>query len=1180
MVAQTRGAGQVSPQKLKFHDKLAGKGLSTDALLKKLKGLHTQLAELDQDRVDTSTLATARKELIHNTILLHKDRGVKAYAACCLADILRLFAPDAPYTHNELRDIFQFFFRQLATGLKGPDSPYYNEYFHLLESLSTVKSVVLVCDLPNAEELMIDVFRDFFALVRHDLAKKIELHMADVLVALIDESTTLPSELMDIIMAQFLDKNVGHDNPAYRLAVQVCNTTSDKLQRHICQYFTEIIVQHTPEEELDDVRKAHELVKQLNKSCPSLLHLVIPQLEEELRVEDLTLRCMATQVLGEMFSDKGGMDLVRKYPTTWNFWMLRRNDKSPVVRLAFVEAAHGLLVNLPEQKDVVEEALGTKLLDPDEKIRAAVCKLYSQLDYETALHHVSEQQLRSVAERGFDKKGVVRVEALNSIGKLYSLAYPEIENGDQGAIKQFSWIPQSLLKMINSQEVKAVAEHTLAEFVFPLLASSREADMDESVWTDRLLTTMKFLDEKAIASLISFSGLKLARPSVYERFVQCCRENNAGIIDENEEDTVRKLNACINRLSATLPDPQKAVDDLSAFAKLNESRLYKLLEVCMDPQTNLKLLVKSSREFLRRLEQSSAGILSTMGTVLRRASLRLINQSSVPSLLRHLQRGDPTGDGYGTSQAQLLANNSQAILSSISKHCPSIYKAHIGELTKAIADEKNPRLVEVCLQALASLTNWDEKLAPGDKRTGERVTRSVLEDNHRHAKHSARLLGKLKNGEKLSSDAVDTIANDLTDVDEHKLVAHVAALVEFARTSPDAFESRSETIMNFLVKKVLMSPSPLSPDDMDSDVEWVENDNLSSSLRTRILALKVCRNRCLAHVASDTALEVTTPVLKMFFTLLEHNGSLHGNGKDDPQVRARMRLQAAVSLLHLSTVSQYASAISQNFALLAITAQDPCYQVRMIFLQKYITLATRQLLPPHFNVIPFLTVHDPEPDVKATAKAYVELAYRASSPSARVNRFEMIFVQFLHLLAHHPDFALTQEGLPDMAKYIDFYLESVASAENVSLLFHLAGKAKTVRDSESHLYSEYLYALSELSQHIIKALAKARSWALQSIPSKVKMPTGILRPLPNAEAANKILKQVFLPAEALDWVNVQSRSSKAGGDARALDRPKPIRKHAGKRKELSIGRMVMRSKLGLYNISALFNPTHEATTRE
>ncbi len=144
------------------------------------------------------------------------------------------------------------------------------------------------------------------------------------------------------------------DNPAFRLAVQVCKTTSDRLQRHVCQYFTEIIVQHSPDDELDDIRKAHELVKQLNKFCSPLLHLVIPQLEEELRVEDLTLRIMATRVLGEMFADKGGADLLRRYPTTWSLWHLRRNDKSSVIRLAFVEAMYGLLVGLPEQRDFVE----------------------------------------------------------------------------------------------------------------------------------------------------------------------------------------------------------------------------------------------------------------------------------------------------------------------------------------------------------------------------------------------------------------------------------------------------------------------------------------------------------------------------------------------------------------------------------------------------------------------------------------------------------------------------------------------------------------------------------------------------------------------------------------------------------------------------------------------------------
>ena len=51
----------------------------------------------------------------------------------------------------------------------------------------------------------------------------------------------------------------------------------------------------------------------------------------------------------------------------------------------------------------------------------------------------------------------------------------------------------------------------------------------------------------------------------------------------------------------------------------------------------------------------------------------------------------------------------------VSKHCPALYKAHIGEFSKAIADEKNARLVEVCLHALAAAAMWDAKIAPSDK---------------------------------------------------------------------------------------------------------------------------------------------------------------------------------------------------------------------------------------------------------------------------------------------------------------------------------------------------------------------------------------------------------------------------------------------------------------------------------
>jgi sister chromatid cohesion protein PDS5 len=209
--------------KLAFPEKLIVSGKSsTDTLLRKLQRLHALLASYDQDTFDASSLQrhSVKRDLIHSTVLLHKDRGIKAYAACCLADVLRLTAPDAPYTGEELGDVFAFFFRQLVNGLKSTESTYFNQYFHLLESLSTVKSVVLVCDLDNAEEMMSDVFRDFFALVRRDFSqvggtgaaaamggRKMEMFMGDILIALLDECQSVPSDVLEILMSQFMDKN-------------------------------------------------------------------------------------------------------------------------------------------------------------------------------------------------------------------------------------------------------------------------------------------------------------------------------------------------------------------------------------------------------------------------------------------------------------------------------------------------------------------------------------------------------------------------------------------------------------------------------------------------------------------------------------------------------------------------------------------------------------------------------------------------------------------------------------------------------------------------------------------------------------------------------------------------------------------------------------------------------------
>jgi sister-chromatid-cohesion protein PDS5 len=89
------------PYRLKFKHSL--KGCTNAELLKRVKQLHLELASIDQDVVVTESIDKVAKELISHTLLLHKEKGVRAYLACCLADILRLYAPEAPYTEVELK---------------------------------------------------------------------------------------------------------------------------------------------------------------------------------------------------------------------------------------------------------------------------------------------------------------------------------------------------------------------------------------------------------------------------------------------------------------------------------------------------------------------------------------------------------------------------------------------------------------------------------------------------------------------------------------------------------------------------------------------------------------------------------------------------------------------------------------------------------------------------------------------------------------------------------------------------------------------------------------------------------------------------------------------------------------------------------------------------------------------
>jgi sister chromatid cohesion protein PDS5 len=93
-------------QSLKFKEELSwrpAKPIPTGTLIPRLEKLSAELSDFDQGAVDLDSLKDVAEKLAHRHLLQHKDGGVKAYTACCLVDILRLYVPDAPFTSDQLK---------------------------------------------------------------------------------------------------------------------------------------------------------------------------------------------------------------------------------------------------------------------------------------------------------------------------------------------------------------------------------------------------------------------------------------------------------------------------------------------------------------------------------------------------------------------------------------------------------------------------------------------------------------------------------------------------------------------------------------------------------------------------------------------------------------------------------------------------------------------------------------------------------------------------------------------------------------------------------------------------------------------------------------------------------------------------------------------------------------------
>ncbi|KAF9892440.1 Sister chromatid cohesion protein PDS5 B [Aspergillus nanangensis] len=351
-------------RRLKFNEPLSWRvgraAIPIADLLQRLQALTHELRKLEQEEVEKDSLRKVSQELATAQLLAHKDKGVRAWTACCTVDVLRLCAPDAPFTANQLKDIFTCIVASIIPALGDPSNAYNAQHIYVLNSLAEVKSIVLMTDLDQPDSLITPLFTTCFDIVSgsskastgEEIAKNVEFDMTRLLVTVIDESPVLAPEVVDVIVAQFLridpraldfpskkgkkaDAPVDAKQrtlllkdypPAYNMAKAICQACPGRMTSHISQYFNNVIIDASApaaggsknshrrpnlddsDEEGEDIKelsKAHRLIRELWRACPEVLQNVVPQLEAELSAESISLRLLATQTIGDLTAGIG-----------------------------------------------------------------------------------------------------------------------------------------------------------------------------------------------------------------------------------------------------------------------------------------------------------------------------------------------------------------------------------------------------------------------------------------------------------------------------------------------------------------------------------------------------------------------------------------------------------------------------------------------------------------------------------------------------------------------------------------------------------------------------------------------------------------------------------------------------------------------------------------------------------
>lgn len=903
----------------------------------------------------------------------------------------------------------------------------------------------------------------------------------------------------------------------------------------------------------------------------------LPSIEEEEEEEEEN--APATAAKNPLLTPASPKPFATVHATAYQNFLGRRHDKSPPVRAAWATAvarilltsAGGIGIHDGELQELLA-GFAQMLRDHEERVRLAAIRSIPGFTYHKVVNVLGADGgmvkagtvLSTLADRVTDRKYYVREEAILLLARIWGVSSRDIEEGREAAVAAVGDIPKRLLSayFTNDAHIHALIDKVMYESLLPLSfppikvqmprsdsqkqrAKEKERSAQEdsaavdpdAVRVRRMLTLTRSLDARSRAVFFGMQKRQVQMSKAVTALLRACEEYNGGVVEEgtDEEKIKSQLSSYIDALSKPFPDPNKVAADLWKFAKLHNRRDYQLIRFAMGTEYDYRTMTKAIKELTKRIREGPTNTQSLMETLiplLYRCALIVYNRSHVPAIME-VSRTDANG----------LADIAHEVLKEISAWNPEVLKSHIRALCTALEEHapsasapEEPGAADTLKACAGFARRYPSEVSQDRKFLTAMTNFALYSRSPRASKHAVSILMTVADRKEMYAQEILTKALKDCRYSSPHFLARLATISQMCLLAPAAATAEADAIRQIAVTDLLhQNHAPSSEADPNAWVEPIDTESAAKELALKIL-VNQCRSEDEKADGQEFA-ELIQPVFKILMTLITEDGEITPSRDTPAAQRNRLRLAAARFILklcsHKRKCEEYVT--PSMFSDIAMIIINPPIAVRTGLvnqLKKY--LGQNRLNHRWFTPL-FLLAFEPDVELKKATVSWLKsrVQFFARQQQAKPtdkkthqNVMESLFARLLSLLAHHPDYPDKQtedfDGeLSDFSKYIIFYLISVATEDNLSLIFHIAQRVKQTRDSVtgSDEASEHLYVLSDLAQAVIRnyadlmpAHAKGIN-LLQTWPGQVSLPRSLFKSLPSHEAAQEIAEKNYLPED-------------------------------------------------------------------